>query len=244
MIRRKNQTDDLLLSKTKTYETLNKQTHRKLQETLEFKVLKPKTFHFNPPIHTKGDWMIGLIDLKVYNSVFNKTKKNKFEFYTDTFDKFLFEEIKDEVEEILNITNVTDYHLEDETIALRIIKAYWHLRLERSSSDGYIILLLAYARSLFRDFESYLRKIVGLDEDDIRLILKQNNKKLVTYELDVGNYTIEDLLEALYPLGDHKGTLETKYDSLNNKTNLILTRFGSTFETLRFDKKSFLFIHY
>ena len=39
---------------------------------------------------------------------------------------------------------------------------------------------MAYARSPFRDFESYLRIVVGLDENDIQLILKQYNSKFVT----------------------------------------------------------------
>ena len=63
MIRPKNETEDLLLSITKICETLIKQTHRKPQETLEFKLVKPReTFHFNPPIQTKEDWMLGLIN--------------------------------------------------------------------------------------------------------------------------------------------------------------------------------------
>ena len=97
---------------------------------------------------------------------------------------------------------------------------------------------MGYARSPFRDFESYLRIVVGLDEDDIQLILKRYNANFVTNELDPGNYTIEDLQEAIYPLGDHEGTLQTEYDDLNKKIKLILTRFGSTFGTLRFDEKS------
>ena len=71
------------------------------------------------------------------------------------------------------------------------------------------------------------------------MILKQNNEKFVTYEIDPGNYTIEDLQEALYPLGDHENTLQIKYDDINKKVKLILTRFGSTFGTLGFDKNSF-----
>ena len=47
MIRPKNQTEDLLLSITKNCETLIEQTHRKAEETLEFKMIKPReTFHF------------------------------------------------------------------------------------------------------------------------------------------------------------------------------------------------------
>ena len=106
---------------------LNKPTeNRKPQETLEFKMLKPKeTIHFNPPIKTKGEWMIGLIDLEVYNSIFNITKENnKVELYTDTFDEFSFEELKDELEEILDIPNITEEHQQHETIAPRIIEAY------------------------------------------------------------------------------------------------------------------------
>ena len=125
----------------------------------------------------------------------------------------------------------------------RNIKAYWELGSEKSSTDGYILLLLGYARSLFRDFESYLRIVIGLDEDDIQLILKQYNASFVTYELDPGNYTIEDLQKAVYLLGDQKGTLQIEYDDINKKTKPILTRFVSTFGTLRFDKNRF-FLHY
>ena len=241
MIRPINETEDLLLSITKNCENLVEQTHRKPEETLEFKMLKSKEiFHFDPPIHTEGDWMLGLIDLEVYNSIFNITKENtKFELYTDTFDEFSFEELKDEVEEILNIPEITDDHLEDGILAPRIAETYLKLRSDKSSHDGYIILLMGYARSPFRDFESYLRIVVGLEEDNIRLILKQYNEKFITYELDPGNYTIEGLQKAVYPLGDHEGTLQIEYDDLIKKVKLILTRFGETFGTLGFDKKSF-----
>ena len=93
MIRPKSEIEDLLLSITENCEKLVDQTHRKPEETLEFKMLKPReTFHFNPPIHTKGDWMLGLIDLEVYNFIFIITEENnKFELYTDNFDEFSFE---------------------------------------------------------------------------------------------------------------------------------------------------------
>ena len=208
-------------------------------------MIKPREmFHFNPPIQTKGDWMIGLIDLEVYNSIFNITKeKNKFELYTDTFDEFSFTEPKDELEELLNNPNITDEHLQDEIIAPRICEAYNKVRLQKSSTDGSIILFMYYARTPFRDFESFLGMTGDLNEDDIQLILKQYNSNFVTYELDTGNYTIEDLQKAVYPLGGHEGTLQIEYDESNKKVKLILTRFGVTFGTLRFDEKSF-FIHY
>ena len=68
-------------------------------------MVKPREiFHFKPPMVIKGDWMIGLVNLEVYNSIFNITEKNKkFEFYRDTSDKFGFLELKDELVEILDI---------------------------------------------------------------------------------------------------------------------------------------------
>ena len=234
MIQPKNETEDLLLSITKNCEKMVEQTHRRPEETLEFKMFKPReTFHFNPPIQTKGDWMLGLIDLEVYNSIFNITKeKNKFELYTLTSDEFSYSDLEDEIGEILGIPNITNDHLEDETLAPRIAETYRKFVLEKASTDGYTILLMAYARSPFRDFESFLRMTGDLDEDDIQLILKQYNEKFITYELDPGNYTLEDLQKAVYPLGDHEGTLQIKYDDLNKKVKFILTRFGGTFGTL------------
>ena len=118
MIRPKNETEDLILSITKNCETLIDQTHRKAEETLEFKMTKPKeTFHFKPPIQIKRDCMIGLTILEVYNSVYNMTEENKkFELYRDSSNKFGFLELQDELEEILNISHISQEHLDDEII--------------------------------------------------------------------------------------------------------------------------------
>ena len=99
MIRPKNETEDLLLSITKNCETLIEQTHRKAEETLEFKLTKSRgTLHFIPSIQIKRDWMIGLTSLEVNNSILNiNTTNNKFELYTETFDEFSFEELEDEL---------------------------------------------------------------------------------------------------------------------------------------------------
>ena len=104
MNRPKNETEDLLLSITKNCEKLLEQTHRKSEEVLELKMIKRReTFHFKPPPQIKRDWMIGLISLEVYNSIFNINQgNNNFELYTDTFDKFSFTERRDELEEILD----------------------------------------------------------------------------------------------------------------------------------------------
>ena len=188
MIRPKNETEDLLLSIPKNCQTLIEQTHRKAEETLEFKLSEPrKTFHFKPPISTEGSCMIGLTSLEVYNSIFSITEhKNKFELYSDTSHKFGFLELKDELEEILNISHISQEHLEDEILGLRIINEFIKLSGGKRHSDGYFMLLMGYDASPFRDFESYLRIVVGLDEEDIQLILKQYNSQFITYELTPG----------------------------------------------------------
>ena len=94
---------------------------------------------------------------------------------------------------------------------------------------------MGYARYPFRDFETYFRIVIGLDEDNIQLILKQNSSNFVTYELSPRFYTIKDSSEAVYTLGHYEGTLKFGYDDITWKTEFILTRFGSTFGTLRFD---------
>ena len=83
MFQSKNETEDLTLSITKNCEKLVEQTHRKAEETLEFKMTKPReTFNFNQPISIEGSRMIGLLDRDVYKSLFNITEENnKFKLY-------------------------------------------------------------------------------------------------------------------------------------------------------------------
>ena len=72
MIHSKNEIEDLILSITKNCETLIEQTHRKAEETLESKMIKPREiFHFKPSFQFKSTWMLGLVGLEFYNSLFN-----------------------------------------------------------------------------------------------------------------------------------------------------------------------------
>ena len=144
MIKPKNEAEDLLLSITKNCETLIEQTHRKAEETLEFKMDKSReTFHFKPSIQVKENWMLRLVNLEVYNSIFNITEENnKFEIYRDAPTKFRFLDLKDELEEILGIPHITQEHLQDDEIASRNIDEYHKLSQEKKNTDGYTILLL------------------------------------------------------------------------------------------------------
>ena len=203
-----------------------------------------ETFHFKPPIQIKGDWMVGLTDLEVYNSIFNITEENnKFEHYRDSSNKFGFLELKDELEEILNISHITNEHLDDEVLGPRIIDDYIKLSNEKKISDGYTLLFFGCSISPFGDFDSYLRTVEGLDEDDILLILKQRISYFVTYELTPGIYTIQDDSDTIHTFSGHNEIIEIENDDITMKTKIILKYkdqhevFGSG--TLRFDERSF-----
>ena len=246
MIRPKNETEDLLLSITKNCETLIEQTHRKAEETLEFKMLKSKeTFHFKPPIHVKGDWMIGLTDLEVYNSIFNITEENnKFELYKFPDEKaggVTYEKVRDEIERDLDISDITDADLQDDIIAPIIIEEYKKQVTKRMNDEQYMNILAIYTRSVFRDFESFLRTQIVLVEDDIKLVLEEYNSNFITYELDPGIYNFKDISEVLFNIlqSEYPGSsnvIDIEYDDITMKTKLIV-RDGII--AMRFDEKSF-----
>ena len=178
MIRPKNETENLLLSITKNCETLIEQTHTKSQETLEFKMIKPReTFHFKPPIQVKGDWMIGLMDLEVYNSIYIITEENnKFELYKFPDEKsggVTYEKVRDEIEKDLDIEDITAEDLQDDIIGPIIIEEYNEQVTKRMNDEQCLNILAIYTSSVFTDFESFLRTQIDLVEDDIKLVLDE-----------------------------------------------------------------------
>ena len=107
-----------------------------------------------------------------------------------------------------------------------------------------MIVFLGYSRSHFRDFESYLRNVNGLDEEDIRLFLKQYNSHFITYELTLGIYRIQDILNAIHTFSGHTEVIQIEYDDISMKSKILLKfknngkrMFG--LGALRFDEKSF-----
>ena len=185
MIRPKNETEDLLLSRTKNCETLIEQTHRKAEETLEFKMIKPReTFHFKSPIQVKGDWMIGLTDLEVYNSIFNITEENnKFELYKFPDERsggITYEKVRDEIEKDLDIEDITAADLQDDIIGPINIEEYKEQVSKRLKDEQYMNNLAIYTSSVFQDFESFLRTQIDLIEDDFKLVLDEYNSSFIT----------------------------------------------------------------
>ena len=246
MIQPKNETEDLLLSITKNCETLIEQTHAKPQETLEFKMIKPReTFHFKPPIQIKGDWMIGLTDLEVYNSIFNITEENnKFKLYKFPDEKaggISYTKVRDEIEKDLDIEDITAADLQDDIIAPIIIKEYNEQVTKRMNDDGYMNILAIYTSSVFQDFESFLRTQIDLVEDDIKLVLDEYNSNFITYELEPGVYSYRDIAEAVFCILQSEypqsgSEILIRLDDITRKTKLVVR---SGIIAIRFDEKSF-----
>ena len=246
MIRPKVETEDLLLSITEICETLIEQTHRKAEETLELKMNKSKeTFHFKPPIQVKGDWMIGLTDLEVYNSIFDTTEENnKFELYKFPNEKsgcVTYEKVRDEIEKDLDIEDITATDLQDDIIGPIIIEEYKEQVSKRMKDEQFMNILAIYTSSVFQDFESFLRTQIDLIEDDIKLVLDEYNSIFITYELEPGIYSYRENSEALfyilqseYPQSDCE--ILIRLDDITRKTKLVV---NSGIIAIRFDEKSF-----
>ena len=246
MIRPKNETEDLLLSITKNCEKLIDQTHRRAEETLEFKMIKPKeTFHFNPPIQVKEDWMLGLIDLEVYNSIFNITEENnRFELYNFSDEKrggISCTKVRDEIEKDLGIEDITASDLQDDIIAPIIIEEYNKQVTKRMNDGGYMNVLARYTSSVFQDIERFLRTQIDLVEDDIKLVLDDYKSSFITCELDPGIYTFKDISHALYNILQSDcpsdcNVIVIEYDDIKMKTKLDVK---AGILAIRFDEKSF-----
>ena len=180
MIRPRNETEDLSLSKTKNCETVIDQTHTKPQETREFKMIESReTFHFSPPIQVKRDWMMGLIDLEVYESTFNITEENNkfqlFKFPEDKIGGITYTEVRDNIERDLDISDIKVNDLHDDIIGPILIEKYKEQVTERMEDEQYMIILSIHTSSVFQNFKSFLRTQVDLVEDDIKLVLDENN---------------------------------------------------------------------
>ena len=69
--------------------------------------------------------------------------------------------------------------------------------IEESPTVGCYLLFMGFIKSPFQVFESYLRILTDLDEEDIQLILIQFNSKFITYKVSPGIYTSKDISELL-----------------------------------------------
>ena len=210
-------------------------------------MVKPReTFHFKPPIQIKGDWMIGLTDLEVYNSIFNITEENnKFELYKFPDDKIggvTYEKVRGEIEKDLDISDITPEDLQDDIIGPIIIEEYKEQVTKRMNDEQYMNILAIFTSSVFQDFESLLRTQIDLVEDDIKLVLDEYNSNFLTFELEPGVYSYRDIAEGVfcilqsdYPQSNSE--ILIRLDDITRKTKLVVR---SGIIAIRFDEKSFL----
>ena len=188
---------------------------------------------------------MGLVDLEVYNSIFNITEQNnKFQHYKFPDEKaggVTYEKVRDEIEKDLDISDITATDLQDDLIGPIIIEEYRKQVTKRMKDDEYMKILADYVSSVFQDFESFLRTEADLVQDDIKLVLDEYNSSFITYELDPGIYTFKDIFEALFNIlqSDYPGpsnVIDIEFDDITRKTKLVV-RFGII--AIRFDEKSF-----
>ena len=141
----------------------------------------------------------------------------------------------------MDISDITATDLQDDIIGPITIEEYREQVTKRMKDDGYMNILSGYPRSVFQDFESYLRAEIDLVEDDIRLVLDKYNSSFITYELDPGIYTFKDLSQALFKIiqPEYQGPLDVidiEFDDIIMKTKLLV-RPGII--AIRFDEQSF-----
>ena len=188
--------------------------------------------------------MIGLVDLGVYNSIFNITEENnKFELYKFPDEKaggVTYEKVRDEIERDLDISDITATGLQDDIIAPIIIKEYKEQVTKRMKDEQHMKILAIYTSSLFQDFESFLKTQIDLVEDDVKLVLDEYNSSFITFELDPGIYSYRDISEALfyslqseYPQSNSE--ILYRLDDITRKTRLVV---NEGIIAIRFDEKS------
>ena len=213
---------------------------------MEFKMTKPReTFHFFPPFQIKGNWVVGLTDLEVYNSIFNiNTTNNKLKFFKFPDEKaggISYTKVRDEIEKDLDISDITAADLQDEILGPIIIEEYREQVTKRTEGVGYMNILSSYPRSVFQDFESYLTTEIDLVEDDIRLVLDKYNSSFITYEISPGIDNFKNPSQALFNILQHEypessSRIATEFDDINKKTKLVA---DSGIIDVKFDEQSF-----
>ena len=221
---------------------------------MEFKLTTSREiFSFERSLNLGLDYycMFGLTHLEVHNSILNITEEtNKLEIYTQPLDdEFSYNQLKDNVAELLGLSDISAEVLQNEILGTEVIETYRKLSIEKSRTDGYHILLLRYVHSLFRNFESYLRILTGLNENDIQL---KYNSNFITCKISPGVYAFLDISEVLS--SDFQNEFEIrgrlrpnqKYDGSDSiiieSDNVILINkliVDTQIQPLRFDKNSF-----
>ena len=198
-----------------------------------------------------NDW-IG--KLRCFHFCFKyKRRKKKFELYTGYLeDEFSCTHLKDKEAGVLGFSDIIPEELKHETFGPNIIETFRKISTEKSKTDGFSFFLNDYVHLPYRDYESYLRILSGLNEEDIQLILKQYNSKIVTSKVPPGSFTSKDLSSVLsrgfnnefdfrgQMRPNHKHDLFDSFIIDSDNVSLITKlKLGPQIMVLRFDKNSF-----
>ena len=151
------------------------------------------------------------------------------------------EEVREEIERDLDISDITAADLQEEIIAPIFIEEYREQVTKRMKDDKIMLILSGYTKSNFQDFESYLRTEVGWVEDDIILVLDECNSSSIIYKISPGICTFKDVSEALsrFLQSEYEGyhnAIKVEFDDITMKTKLVV-RTG--IKTMIFYEKSF-----
>ena len=111
----------------------------------------------------------------------------------------------------MDFSDITATDLQDDIIGPIIIEEYNEQVTKRMEDEQYMNILAIYTRSVFQDFESFLRTQIDLVEDDVKLVLDEYDSSFVTYELEPGIYSYRDLSEALFYI------LQSEYPSSDSE---------------------------
>ena len=149
--------------------------------------------------------------------------------------------IRDEVERVLNISDITATDLKDDLISSMNIEEYRAKVSKTIKNDEYMRILAVFNSSIFQDFESFLRTEIHLVEDDIRLVLDQYNSGFITFELKSDFYTFKDLSEVLFTILQPEyelfnNSVVIEFDDITMKTKMVV-RSGNI--DIGFEEKSF-----
>ena len=144
------------------------------------------------------------------------------------------------MERDLDISDITATDLQNDIIAPIIIDEYIEQITKRMKDDKYMEILAGYTKSVFQDFESYLRTEVDLIEDDIKLVLDEYNSSFYQL-LNYTRYFFKDISGGLFNIlqSKHPGpsnVMDIEYDDITMKSKLVVK---SRIIAIRFDEKSF-----
>ena len=102
-------------------------------------------------------------------------------------------------------------------------------------------LLSIYTSPVVQDFESFLRTLFDLVEDDIKLVLDKYKLSFTTYELQPRINNFKDISEDLFNIlqtqyPEPSNVIVIEFDDITRKTKLVVK---NGIIAIRFDEKSF-----